>query len=173
MEKTKFYDEAINNFYRDKALNSYPISSMDIFVQHFSRVCKNLEDIKNLSGLAQKEKWQTDFLFKNEIMDNEHTVVVTDSNLTIVYASQNMFKMNGYMPSEVVGKNPKMFQGKGTCKETTKQVSNAIKRHQPFEVVLLNYRKDGTRYNCWIKGTPIFDNKNRFVNFIAFEKEVA
>ncbi|MEX0361098.1 MAG: PAS domain-containing protein, partial [Allomuricauda sp.] len=70
----------------------------------------------------------------------------------------------------VLGKKPKMFQGKATCRETTKQVSRAIKEKVPFEVVLTNYRKDGTTYECHIKSSPVFDTVGKLVNFIAFEK---
>ncbi len=173
MEKTKFYDEAVNNFYRDKEIHSYPISSLDIYAKHFSTVCKNLQDVQQLSGLAKREKWHNQVPFRNEIMDKEHVVVVTDANLNIVYASQNMYHMNGYMPEEVYGKKPKMFQGAETCKKTTNKVSEAIKNNEAFEVVLTNYRKNGSVYNCWIKGSPIFDKAGKVVNFIAFEKEVA
>ncbi|MEO9512247.1 MAG: PAS domain-containing protein [Flavobacteriaceae bacterium] len=173
MEKIKFYEEAINKFYQDKAIPSYPICSMDVFAQHFGKMCKNLQDIRLLTNLAQTGKWQNDSFFRNEILDNDHTIVVTDTNLNIVYASQNIYQMNGYMPKEIMGKKPKMFQGEATCKETTKQISLAIQRNEPFEVTLLNYRKDGTPYNCWIKGAPVFSNKGNLVNFIAIEKEVA
>lgn len=173
MEKTKFYDEAVNNFYRNKEINSYPISSLDIYAQHFGKVCRNLQDVKNLTDLAQKAKWKNNMAFRNEIIEKEHVVVVTDANLNIVYASQNMYQMNGYESDEVIGKKPKMFQGKETCMETTKQVSHAIKSNEPFEVVLLNYRKNGSPYKCWIQGSPVFNKAGKVVNFIAFEKEVA
>ncbi|AWX44345.1 Bacterioopsin transcriptional activator [Flagellimonas maritima] len=173
MEKTKFYDEAVNNFYRDKEINSYPITSLDIYAQHFSNVCSNLQDAKKLSDLAKKEKWQNNITFRNEILDKERVVVVTDTNLNIVYATQNIFKMNGYTPSEILGKKPKIFQGEATCKETSKEISKAIKGRKPFEVTLTNYRKDGTLYKCWIKGSPVFDISGKMVNFIAYEKEVA
>ena len=173
MEKTRFYDEAINNFYRDKEITSYPISSLDIYAQHFSKVCKNLQDVKSLGDLAKTSKWRNDVPFRDEIMDKDLVVVVTDTKLNIVYASQNMYTMNGYQPSEVIGQKPKMFQGEATCKETTKKVSEAIKEKRGFEAVITNYRKNGTIYKCWIKGSPVFDLSGKIVNFIAFEKEVA
>ncbi|MDC6365264.1 MULTISPECIES: PAS domain-containing protein [Flavobacteriaceae] len=173
MKETRFYDEAVSNFYSDKVLGSYPISSLDFYAQHFSRVCTDLKDIKNLSDLAQKEKWEQDIPFRNEILDKQHIVVVTDTNLNIVYASTNISLMNGYSPNEIIGKKPKMFQGKDTCKETTQKVSLAIQQQEPFEVILTNYRKNGTSYNCWIKGSPVRDKSGKVVNFIAFEKEVA
>ncbi|PWL40024.1 histidine kinase [Flagellimonas aquimarina] len=173
MEKMKFYDEAVNNFYSKQEINSYPVSALDIYAQRFAKVCKNLQDVKSLSDLAQKEKWKNNMSFRNEILDKEHVVVVTDTNLNIVYTSQNMYQMNGYVSDEVIGKKPKMFQGKETCKKTAQQVSQAIKRKEPFEVILLNYRKNGSPYKCWIKGFPVFDKAGKVVNFIAFEKEVA
>ncbi|SNY94836.1 PAS domain-containing protein [Flagellimonas pacifica] len=173
MENTKFYDQAVSNFYSDKEINGYPISSLDIYAQHFGRVCKNLHDIKNLNALAKREKWKGSLPLRTEILDKEHIVVVTDADLNIVYATQNMHQMNGYMPDEVVGKKPNMFQGEATCRKTTKLVSQAIKNRKPFEVTLVNYRKNGTVYNCKIKGVPVFDITGKVVNFIAFEKEVA
>ncbi|MFT5737705.1 MAG: hypothetical protein ACI9SG_002055, partial [Maribacter sp.] len=32
---------------------------------------------------------------------------------------------------------------------------------------------DGSTYNCWINGQPVFNKKGKLINFIAFEREVA
>lgn len=173
MKGTKFYDEAVNRFYRDKAINSYPISSLDIYAQHFGIVCKNLQDVKLLGDLAESKKWELGVPFRSEIMDKDHVVVVTDTKLNIVYASQNIYMMNGYRPEEIIGQQPKMFQGVETCETTRKEVSQAIKNRKVFEATLTNYRKDGSTYKCWIKGSPVFDRNGKVVNFIAFEREVA
>ena len=81
--------------------------------------------------------------------------------------------MSQYRPEEIVGKNPKMFQGDLTSNSTLKIVSKAVRAKNPFEVTVVNYRKDGTTYNCKIQGEPVFDHNGKVVNFIAFEKEVA
>ncbi|MEM8847215.1 MAG: PAS domain-containing protein [Bacteroidota bacterium] len=173
MESTKFYDEALSNFYNKMEISSYPLSSLDIYAQHFSKVCKNLNDIKGLTNLAKQQGWMDSLPLRNEILDKNHVVVVTDPQLNIVYATQNIFSMNGYSPEEIIGNKPKMFQGEKTCQNTSKHISEAIKQRIPFEATITNYRKNGSTYNCWIKGQPIFDRKGKVVNFIAFEKEVA
>ncbi|MEM9077738.1 MAG: PAS domain-containing protein [Bacteroidota bacterium] len=173
MENTKFYDEALCNFYSKLEISSYPLSSLDIYAQHFNKVCKNLNDINGLTSLAKRHGWKEGLPLRNEILDKDHVVVVTDPQLNIVYATQNIFSMNGYSPEEVVGNKPKMFQGEKTCKETSRNISEAIKKQIPFEATITNYRKNGSTYKCWIKGQPIFDRKGKVVNFIAFEKEVA
>jgi len=81
--------------------------------------------------------------------------------------------MNGHTLNEIKGKNPKNFQGEETSKKITATIAKAIKNEEPFEATVVNYRKDGSTYNCWIKGEPIFNKKGKVVNFIAYEREVA
>lgn len=173
MEKLKYYDEAANNFYKNSEIKGFTINSLDFHACHFDKICKHLDDIANLSDMAAKQKWHGELPIRSQILKKEHVVVVTDPQLNIVYASQNMYGMNGYHPNEVLGKKPKMFQGKETSEETRKEVSKAIKKQEAFEVILVNYRKDGSTYKCWIQGSPLFDQTGKVVNFIAFEKEVA
>jgi PAS domain S-box-containing protein len=171
--KAPFYEEALTKFYGKMKLGNSPISSLDFYTSFFDSICRNMRDIKNLSALSKEGKWKTPFPFHHEIMDKNHTVVLTDADINIVYATQNMYFMNGYKPEEIIGKKPKIFQGKDTCQETTKVISKAIRNKTPFEVVLVNYKKNGAPYECKIKGAPIWNKDGKLVNFIAFEKEVA
>ena len=81
--------------------------------------------------------------------------------------------MNGYTLNEIKGKTPRIFQGKETSSKVSATIGKAVKNKKPFEAIVVNYRKDGSTYNCWIKGEPIFNKKGKIVNFIAFEREVA
>lgn len=166
----RFYDEAAHNYYKKLEVQGYPLHSMDLFAQSFDRISGNLADVNSLTNMALSGKWDKVSNFGDAILKKDQVIVVTDANLNIVYATQNMVKMNGYQPHEVLGKKPRMFQGEATCRETTSQVSQAIKEQQPFEVILTNYRKDGTTYECHIKSSPVFDKAGKLVNFIAFEK---
>ena len=81
--------------------------------------------------------------------------------------------MNGYHPSEIIGRTPKIFQGKGTSKSALTEIREAISAKRPFEATVVKYRKDGSPYKCWIKGTPVKNAIGEVVNFVAFEREVA
>lgn len=171
--KAREYDEAVSLFYSTMRLGNSPISSLDFYASFFDNICRNMQDVQGLSYLSKQGEWNTSFPFKEEVLDKNHTVLVTDANTNIVYATQNMYLMNGYKPEEIIGKKPKIFQGKETCEKTTKKISKAIKNEIPFEVTLVNYKKNGAPYHCKIKGAPIWDKSGKLVNFIAFEKEVA
>ncbi|MDT0606449.1 PAS domain-containing protein [Croceitalea rosinachiae] len=173
MKELQHYDKAAHNFYRKQSVLSLPIYGWDIFSKYFQKVCDNLSDLVVLKNISEEKAWENRFPFEKEIIQKKHVIVVTDAELNIVHATKNIFDMNGYMPDEILGKKPKIFQGAETCKETASEISKAVKNKQAFEAVILNYRKDGSTYNCWIKGAPIRNKKGEVVNFIAFEREVA
>jgi PAS domain S-box-containing protein len=167
------YDIAANKFYSSLDIKSLPLTSWDLFATFFDKTCQTSKDIFQIQNLAKINKWSYVGDFDETLLKKEHVVVVTDPQLTIVHASQNIKNMNGYSPEEILGKKPKMFQGAGTCEETTRSIGIAVKKKQSFEAIILNYRKDGSSYKCWIKGEPIFNKSGEVVNFIAYEKEVA
>ncbi|MEK6152998.1 PAS domain-containing protein [Flavobacteriaceae bacterium 3-367] len=173
MDEIKAYDEAANTFYRSRNITALPLVSWDLFGPYFNKLCKDAKDICGLNRLAQDNQWSYTGKFDRALTEKEHVIVVTDVELNIVYATHNISKMNGYPQAEIMGKKPKMFQGKDTCKDTARYISKAVRNKLPFEATLLNYRKNGEPYNCWIKGEPIFDGKGKLVNFIAYEREVA
>jgi hypothetical protein len=78
--------------------------------------------------------------------------------------------MNGYVEAEVLGKSPKMFQGEATNQITSNEIRKAIVEQQPFEKIVMNYKKNGEVYACLIKGFPVFNTKGDLSHYIAFEK---
>jgi len=89
----------------------------------------------------------------------------------IVFASQNFFKMTGYGPNEILGKNCRLLQGEqvflrlptscrlmvtnvyspistgpGTSTQAVMEIRDAIREERDASVCLLNYRKDKTPF---------------------------
>lgn len=170
----KDYENAVIKFRKSLKFSILPILSWDFYSQNFENIKKSEEDMVSLMRLVSSNSWN----FNTEVLDDKlkvekNVIVVTDIHLNIVFATKNIWEMNQYHPKEILGKKPKMFQGSKTSKSTLKIVSEAVKSSKPFEVTIVNYRKDGSTYNCWIQGQPVFNEKGEVVNFIAFEKEVA
>lgn len=169
----KDYDTAAHQFYASLNIKAIPIHSWDFHNVHFDTLCHKNNDLVTLQNLSKQNAWATSVGFKEALLEKEQIIVVTDVHLNIIHTSHNMVHMNGYTPSEVIGKNPKMFQGSLTSKETTNYISTCIKAKRPFEAVIINYHKNGTPYKCRIQGKPVFNKKGTLVNFIAFERKVA
>ena len=173
MDELEQYDLGAQRFYSSQRIKSLPISSWDISGHFFDKCCLGSKDISMVLQLASAHKWTAKLELNKALLHEEQVIIVTDAQLRIVHASYNMTDMNGYTPQEVIGRTPKMFQGEATSQNTRKQISSAIQRKSPFEAVILNYRKDGSTYNCRIKAEPLFNESGEVVHFIAYEKEVA
>ena len=173
MDEMKIYDNAAHTFYSMFRLKGLPLISWDLYGSYFDNLCKKYEDIIALGRLAKHSEWSYRSTFDEALLHKEQVIIVTDPALRIVHATHNIFVMNGYLPKDVLGKKPKMFQGPKTSKKTSKIIRSAIENRTSFEATILNYRKNGSTYNCWIKGEPIFDKKGNLIHFIAYEKSVA
>ncbi|AWA29455.1 histidine kinase [Flavobacterium magnum] len=168
MKELRTYDESIARFGASQRTVRPLLLSWDLFSMHLQKVFGNTADVRQLASMAQQHHWNFNFETVRDL-SYDTVIVVTDAQVNIVFATQNVTGMTGYEPSEMIGKSPKMFQGQATSKTTTKTIRSAISNAQPFETTVVNYRKDGTPYDCAIRSYPIFDVKGRLSHFIAFE----
>lgn len=88
----------------------------------------------------------------------------------IVFASNGLLKMFGYMKDEVIGKNGRMFQGPETDRRSIMLIREAIRNERAMEISLLNYRKDGTPFWMLFQICPIFSKEDgRVIHFVGVQ----
>jgi PAS domain S-box-containing protein len=163
------YDEACAKYSQERDLKKVPVFSWDFHNEFINELKISFSDSNDLYSIARENKWLNyNWDYKKHLQ--EEVIVVTDTNLKIVFASQNISQMNGYKKAEVLGKSPKMFHGLNTDKKISGEIREAIQLQVPFEKTVLNYKKNGETYLCHIKGFPIFNTKGALSHFIAFEK---
>lgn len=153
------YDQAWAKYHKKLKLLPLPLFSWDIFSN------PNVE-ISTFNAI--QKKWINKENYHNHVANK--SVIVTNSKLTILFATKQISELTGFHPSEIIGKSPKMFQGELTSETTKNKIRHAITKKHPFKEVLLNYRKDGSTYMCEIEAYPKFDKKNNLTHFIAFER---
>ena len=157
-----------NNPFRNYA--SGPLLSWDIFMNGYWRQIALANDKQALNKIAASNSWQQQWNFDTILSKEGRVIIVTDPLLHIVFASSNMPAMNGYTPQEVLGKSPKIFQGKDTDEDTRAGIRSAITERKQFQASLINYKKNGNSYHCDVEGYPVFNKEDKLVNFIAFEQ---
>ncbi len=168
MEDFRGYDHMMSEYYKKMSNHTLPLLSWEFYGEYHATLEIFKEDINTLNKLSKNWDFNEDYY--NELLTEQSVIIVTNPSLKIVYASNNIEKLNGYSPNEVIGNSPKMFQGEQTCIATSSKVRTAIDKGVPFEVSILNYRKDASTYMCVIKGYPVHNKKGKLVNYIAFEK---
>ncbi|MEO5681857.1 MAG: PAS domain-containing protein [Chitinophagaceae bacterium] len=148
----------------------HPLLCWDIIMEGMGRREMFAGDMKAIGNLMHANNWdsQASALDSSLIWENK-TIVITDVNLKIVLATENMYAMNGYKPAEVVGRHPKMFQGEATTLASRQIIKIAVNNAAPFNCDIINYRKNGQVYTCRIEGYPVFNKLGKLINFIAIE----
>jgi PAS domain S-box-containing protein len=149
------------------------LSCWDVCTEGLQRRIYLAEDLMALKKIVKQQKWSGQlFSFDEKLLWCDKVVIVTDETLHIIHATKNMLAMNGYTPDEVIGKTPKLFQGKQTEVSAREKIREAISNQKPFEAILTNYKKDGSIYKCQVEGYPVLNTQRNLVNFIAFENAV-
>jgi PAS domain S-box-containing protein len=104
-------------------------------------------------------------------------IVLTDAALdspgpTICYANPAFCRLTGYGSEELIGRSPRMLQGRDTQAMALRSLSRALRGSTRFHGVLVNYRKCGGSYLCEIDVRPIYGRDGTPERFVAFEREV-
>lgn len=158
---TEQYENAVFKYYSKLKIVPLPLTSWGLFLS------RDIET--NQFNLIQND-WTVQEKFWEIVHQTKQEIIITNVKQEIVFATQGIYSMNGYHPYEIIGKSPKIFQGKLTSEENKNTIRVAIQNRQPFKEILINYRKDGSTYLCEINAFPKFNKKGELINYIAFEK---
>ena len=101
-------------------------------------------------------------------------IIITSSegDLPIVYCNAAFEQLTGYPASEVLGRNCRFLQGEHTDAETRARLRNALCAGERVDVIILNYRRDGTPFWNALNLAPIHDPSGRVTHFVGIQTDV-
>ncbi len=102
-------------------------------------------------------------------------IVVSDPNQAdcpIVYANPAFFRLTGYRPDEVIGRNCRFLQGPGTDPADVEAIRRAIAARRPLDIEITNYRRDGTRFVNELHISPVFGPDGALRHFLGIQHDV-
>jgi len=119
--------------------------------------------------------WRLGEILERAVAAGSSGVTVADSrkpDMPLVYANESFYKITGYTPSEVLGRNCRFLQGERTNRDTIKEIRDALTASRTCNAELLNYTKAGQAF--WNRLTlvplPDDDGGNRWV--VGFQTDV-
>ncbi len=89
----------------------------------------------------------------------------------ILYANQAFTRMTGHTEAEVLGKNPRMFQGPKTDPVAKAKIREAVKERVPIRIELLNYRQDGSEFWVELNIVPVFNATGECSHWVSVQRE--
>lgn len=102
-------------------------------------------------------------------------LVIADPTLPdcpIVFANPAFHRITGYAPEEVIGRNCRLLQGRGTDPAAARAIRAAIAAARPIDIRLVNYRRDGRRFVNELHISPVFDANGRLRHFLGIQHDV-
>lgn len=148
---------------------SKPLLSWDIANVRYCEKTKRELDIQKIQAFAATYNWKNniDKIFTNNSFE---AIVLTDSLEKILWVNDGFTKMTGYSKKFATNKYPSFLQGEKTSMETRKEIKQNLQTGKPFELSVVNYKKDKTPYTCQVQIFPLYSNK--ITHFMALETQI-
>lgn len=125
--------------------------------------------------LEQKQEEAQEEIKKLSLIAEEtiNGVIIADAEGKVVWVNHAFTNISGYTIEEIKGQKPGAFlQGKDTNPHTKEIMSQALRNEQPFDVEILNYKKDGTPYWLRVQCQPLRKNDGTLSGFFAVETDI-
>jgi PAS domain S-box-containing protein len=127
----------------------------------------------------QRKEEQQLKLLESVVTHANDAVMITDAgpleeqDPRIVYVNRAFVKMTGYRPEEVIGKTPDVLRGPKTDRVELERFYKTLSSGEPCEVVITNYRKNGSPFWINIAASPVKDIKGTISHYIAIQRDVS
>jgi PAS domain S-box-containing protein len=91
----------------------------------------------------------------------------------IVYANKAFENMTGYGQEEIIGRNCRFLQGEDRDQAGLAPLREALRKHEPIEVTLRNYRKNGELFFNKLNLTPLLDSRGEVIYYLGVQYDVS
>ncbi|MFM9265017.1 PAS domain S-box protein [Tychonema sp. BBK16] len=125
----------------------------------------------------QKQQAEQVRLLQSVVVNTNDAVVITEAEPInelgprIIYVNEAFTKITGYSPEEVLGKTPRILQGKKTDRAELDKIRTALSRWEPVTVEVINYRKNGSEFWNEFSIVPVTDRTGWYTHWIAIQRD--
>ncbi|MDQ3394150.1 MAG: PAS domain S-box protein [Bacteroidota bacterium] len=103
-------------------------------------------------------------------------IIITDPHQKdnpIIYANPKFKEITGYTDEDIIGKNCSFLQGEKSNKEILFRIRYAFKKPTHFQGEMLTYKKNGEYFWCNLIIDPVYDEREKLINFIGFIQDIS
>jgi nitrogen fixation negative regulator NifL len=111
-------------------------------------------------------------LFHQAVEQAAQAISITDARANILYANSAFQRITGYPQNELIGQNQSALSYSVTPKLVYETLWAQIKRQRPWNGLLVNKRKDGSRYLADVTITPVVNDEGETTHFLGMQRDV-
>lgn len=90
----------------------------------------------------------------------------------IIYVNPAFSAITGYPPEEILGRNCRFLRGEGTDPQYVQQVRDCLQQESACQIILRNYKKDGTPFWNELSISPVRDADGTLTHFIGVQTDI-
>lgn len=90
----------------------------------------------------------------------------------VIYVNRAFEIMSGYSREEVIGRNCRFMQNDDRDQPERELLMSAIRRNDPVQVTLRNYKKNGSLFYNRLVLQPLFDESGRLAYYLGVQYDV-
>jgi len=135
---------------------------------NISRIVGIISDITQRKESMEKIK-----KFSVAVEQSPAAILITDLDGNIEYVNNQFCKITGYSEDEALGQNPSILKSNYHSPEYYKKLWDTISCGKPWKGELYNQHKNGTYF--WEEAviSPIVDEQNNILNYIAIKQDIS
>lgn len=111
-------------------------------------------------------------LFLEAVEQSAVAISITDDKADILYANPAFHRVTGYTPADVVGRNESILSDKITPRIVYETMWGRLLQKRPWSGVLVNRRKDGSRYLAELTIAPVLDAAGVTSHYLGMHRDV-
>ncbi|MDP2806464.1 MAG: nitrogen fixation negative regulator NifL [Gallionellaceae bacterium] len=111
-------------------------------------------------------------LFRQAVDQAALAISITDAHANILYANSAFHRTTGYEQSEILGHNESILSYRVTPKLVYETLWAQIQRQRPWNGLLVNKRKDSSRYLADVTITPVVGDDGLTTHFLGMHRDV-
>src|SRR5512142_2360077 len=111
-------------------------------------------------------------LFNQAVEQSATAISITDARANILYANAAFSRITGYSQQEIVGHNESILSYRVTPKLVYETLWAQIQRQRPWNGLLVNKRKDGSRYLADVTITPVVSEAGDTTHYVGMHRDV-
>lgn len=147
-----------------------PLKQKSRFTESLERLTTALRDLQVAEEAIR--------LLLSAVQQSRDSIVITTAHLNppgpeIVYVNPAFSDMTGYDTQEVLGKTPRILQGKDTDRALLDDLRHHLEVGEPFHGEAINYRKDGSEFYVEWNITPIRNVQQDITHFVAIQRNIS
>tara|TARA_R110002072_G_scaffold84678_2_gene191954 strand:- start:1611 stop:7277 length:5667 start_codon:yes stop_codon:yes gene_type:complete len=131
---------------------------------------RDISDVR--ASTAQLRLLETAVSRLNDIVLITEAEPINAPGPRIVFVNEAFERRTGYSRSEVVGKTPRILQGKKTQRAELDRIRHALEQWQPVRAELLNYTKAGEEFWLELDIVPLADSSGKYTHWVSIERDI-